>query len=52
MTKITLKFEMTVDVDSTDNLDDFGRDPAVFLRETFDNGEDYLDVEYKGHVKL
>lgn len=49
MTKIALKFKMTVDVESAHNLDEFGRELAIFLQETFDNGEDYLEVEYQGH---
>lgn len=29
--------------------DDLGKDLAIFLLESFLNGEDVIDVKYKGH---
>ena len=43
-----LHFMVTVQVHS-ECADDLGDDLAVFLKESWFNGEDVLDVEYSGH---
>lgn len=43
-----LKFKMSCKLES-EYADEIGKDLAVFLRESFFNGEDVLDVKYCGH---
>lgn len=43
-----LKFEVTCHVHD-ECADDLGNDLAKFLEESWFNGEDVLEVEYKGH---
>ena len=43
-----LHFDVTVHVHS-ENADDLGEDLAAFLLESWFNGDDVLEVEYKGH---
>lgn len=46
--KVTLQFDVDIEWHNTD-VDDLGRDLAVFLRESFFNGEDVCDVRYTGN---
>ena len=49
MTEITLSFDVTINADNIDFDDDLGNDLAIFLQESFFNGEDVLEVSYKGN---
>ena len=49
MSEIILKFEVTITDKDIDFSDDLGEDLATFLQESFFNGDDVLDVSYKGH---
>ena len=46
--KVNLNFEVLVECE-VEYADDLGKDLATFLRESFFNGEDVIDVNYKGH---
>lgn len=48
---VVLHFDVAVLVHS-ECADDLGKELAVFLQESFFNGEDVLEVEYKGHNVL
>lgn len=48
MNEITLKFELNVKCEK-EYADELGEDLAIFLMESFFNGEDYLQVNYTGH---
>lgn len=43
-----LKFEVTCHVHE-ELADDLGKELAIFLQESWFNGEEVLEVEYKGH---
>lgn len=43
-----LHFAITCHVHD-ENADELGKELAVFLQESWFNGEDVLEVEYKGH---
>lgn len=44
------KLHFTITVHVHDELaDDLGKDLAVFLLESWTNGEDIIDVEYESH---
>lgn len=49
--KVTLHFDMTIDIDS-EFADDLGNDIAHDILGEMFNGEDVLEVEYKGHSKI
>ena len=46
---LTLHFDVTIDNCEEKYADQLGKDLAVFLEESFFNGEDVLEVCYKGH---
>ena len=48
MSSVGLFFKVTVDVEE-DSVESLGRDLAAFLRESWFNGEDVLDVEFTGY---
>lgn len=48
MSELTLVFNVTIKADDIDFDDTLGNDLAVFLQESFFNGEDVLDVKYDG----
>ena len=45
MTRVKLTFNIIFDTDAND-LDNMGEELALFLQETFHNGEDTFRVEY------
>ena len=45
MTRVKLTFNIIFDTDAKD-LDNMGEELALFLQETFHNGEDAFRVEY------
>lgn len=49
MTKIDLIFNVTINANNIDFDDSLGEELAIFLQESFFNGEDMLEVTYKGH---
>lgn len=49
MTEINLHFDVIVNVEEVSEIDDLGNELAIFLAESFFNGEDVLEVEYVGH---
>ena len=51
LTKCKLLFEVTIEADPID-ADELGSDLAVFLQESFFNGEDIIEVEYIKHKVL
>ena len=46
---LKLKFEVTIKDNNFD--DELGKELAIFLRESVFNGEDVLEVKYKGYDK-
>lgn len=46
MTTVQMKFRLTFNIDSTEDIDSFGKQLAIFLQETFNNGEDVFIVDY------
>lgn len=47
------KLKLNISIYIADELaDDFGKELAVFLRESFFNGEDVFEVDYAGHDVL
>ena len=48
MSNCKLHFSITVECDSN-SADDLGKDLAIFLQESFFNGEDVVEVVYTGH---
>ena len=51
MSNCKLHFSVTVECDNN-SADDLGKDLAIFLQESFFNGEDIVEVEYNGHDVL
>lgn len=47
--KVTLHFDMTIEVDTVDTIDDLGRDIVTDILGELFNGEDVLEVSYQGH---
>ena len=52
MTEVSLHFKIMVNVEEVNGIDDLGKELAIFLQESFFNGEDVLEVEYTGHSKI
>lgn len=48
MSELTLISNVTINADDIDFDDELGNDLAIFLQESFFNGEDVLNVEYIG----
>ena len=48
MTEIALKFDVIIEYEK-EHADELGKELAVFLEESFFNGEDVLNVKYVGH---
>ena len=44
---VKLLFSVSVDIEASES-DELGEDLAVFLRESFFNGEDVIEVDYVG----
>lgn len=47
--KVVLHFDMEVNLDVLDNVDELGSDIAHDILCEMWNGEDVLEIEYKGH---
>ncbi len=45
----TLHFDMTIEVNDDSSIDDLGEGLALDLLMQMMNGEDVLEIEYKGH---
>lgn len=52
MTEVDLCFKVMINLEEIDGVDDLGKELAIFLAESFFNGEDVLEVEYTGHSKI
>ena len=51
MPKVSLLFEMQLDIEDTSYIREFGEDMSVFLEEYL-NGGQLVDIEFKGHKIL
>lgn len=50
--EVDLHFKVAVNLEEITKVDDLGKELAIFLAESFFNGEDVLEVEYTGHSKI
>ena len=49
---VTLHFDMTIEVDELDGIDGLGNDIARDVLGELFNGDDVLEVKYRGHTEI